>query len=107
MASNLVIALLNMSVEVFKQCGFDENIAQKAIFSLFKGNADNIVNNGLINALTGPIERNDVKTVKNHLNSLDNETWANVYKLLSLELVDLAKKKHVDRNYDELKEVLK
>ena len=36
---------------------------------------DNIVNNGLINALTGPIERNDVKTVKNHLNSLDNETW--------------------------------
>ena len=32
---------------------------------------------------------------------------ANVYKLLSLELVDLAKKKHVNRNYDELKEVLK
>lgn len=107
MASNLVIALINMSVEVFKQCGFDENVARKAIFSLFKGNADNIVNNGLINALTGPIERNDVKTVKNHLNSLDNETWANVYKLLSLELVDLAKKKHVNRNYDELKEVLK
>lgn len=105
-ASNLIIALLDLSREIFGQCGFDEKNAQKAVLSLFKGNADNIVNFGLVNSLTGPIERNDVKTVEHHLENL-NSSQSEIYRLLSQRLIELAQKKHIERNYDKLKEVLK
>lgn len=108
MASNLVIALLSMSEDVLKQCGFSAENARKALLPLFKVNAENIVKNGLEKALTGPIERNDVQTVRHHLESLDKDlTKREVYRLLSLELTKIAQEKHWQRNYTQMKEVLK
>lgn len=107
MASNLVIALLAMSMDVFKKCGFSAETAQKALFPLFKGNVDNIMSSGLINALTGPVERNDVKTLERHLDSLnENLDQVKIYKLLSLKLIEIAQQKHSQRNYARMKEVL-
>lgn len=108
MASNLVIALFAMSIDTLKNCGFSEELAQKALVPLFGGNAENIVKSGMVNALTGPVERGDVKTIKHHLESLQADlAQAEIYRLLSLKLTEIAQKKHPEKNYDELKEVLK
>ena len=108
LASNLVIALLSMSEDVLKQCGFSAESARKALLPLFKVNAENIVQNGPEKALTGPVERNDVQTVRHHLESLGKDlTKREVYRLLSLELTKIAQEKHWQRNYTQMKEVLK
>lgn len=108
MASNLVIALLAMGKDILKQCGFSEKTAQKAILPLFKVNTDNIVKYGLTNALTGPIERNDIKTVKRHLENLSKDfNQAQIYRLLSLKLIQIAEQKYPQKNYTQIKEVLK
>ncbi|HIX83129.1 MAG TPA: DUF2520 domain-containing protein [Candidatus Megamonas gallistercoris] len=108
MASNLVIALLAMGKDILKQCGFSEETAQKAILPLFKVNTDNIVKYGLTNALTGPIERNDIKTVKRHLENLSKDfNQAQIYRLLSLKLIQIAEQKYPQKNYTQIKEVLK
>ena len=108
LASNLVIALLSMSEDVLKQCGFSAESARKALLPLFKVNAENIVQNGPEEALTGPVERNDVQTVRHHLESLGKDlTKREVYRLLSLELTKIAQEKHWQRNYTQMKEVLK
>ena len=71
-------------------------------------NAENIVQNGPEKALTGPVERNDVQTVRHHLESLGKDlTKREVYRLLSLELTKIAQEKHWQRNYTQMKEVLK
>lgn len=108
MASNLVIALLAMGKDILKQCGFSEETAQKAILPLFRVNTDNIVKYGLTNALTGPIERNDIKTVKRHLENLSKDfNQAQIYRLLSLKLIQIAEQKYPQKNYTQIKEVLK
>ena len=72
---------------------------------MIEGNAKKIAEAGAIKALTGPIERNDIITVHNHLNVLDKDI-RDIYAALSKQLVDIAQKKHPDRNYDEMKKEL-
>ena len=60
---------------------------------------------GAKNALTGPVERNDLQTVKKHVESLKGED-RQIYILLAKRLVNLAKAKNEDRDYSELSEFL-
>ena len=69
-------------------------------------NAENIDSKGVINALSGPIERNDVKTVKEHL-SVINGSEKDIYKLLSKELIDVAMKKDNTKDYCNMKKIIK
>lgn len=59
---------------------------------IIKGNVNHIINDGVTKALTGPIERNDITTVKKHLEILDDND-KDIYKKLSLEVVNVAEKK--------------
>ncbi len=104
MASNLVVGLLNASENLLKECGFDNKSAQEALSSIIRGNVEHIINEGTIQALTGPIERNDVTTVKKHLLALDGNN-KEIYKAVSKELVEIAKKKN-NNDYKEMMELL-
>ena len=110
-ASNLVIGLLNLSSKMLVSCGFEKEDAEKALSSLFIGNAVTAAENGAAAALTGPVERNDMSTVEKHLHALSQpdvpENAKEIYRLLSMELVEIAEEKHPDRNYHGLTEVLK
>lgn len=120
-ASNLVIGLFSLSAGLLEQCGFTREDAYAALTPLFLGNAQALAGNGPANALTGPVERNDISTVKNHLSAfaqLKSEADAYsdlgnffcsvevVYRQLSRELIEIAKIKHPERDYRELVEVL-
>ena len=54
----------------------------------------NIEENGILNAISGPVERGDVKTVKKHLKALRNDRILRVnYIIQSLTLLELIKKR--------------
>lgn len=94
-ASNLVIGLYKVAMDELVKCGFTEKMADKALKPLFINNANKLYNSNLSDALTGPIERCDEGTVKKHLETFEDDT-AEIYKLLSRRLVDVAVKKHTD-----------
>ena len=62
--SNELVALLDMGYSLLEQCGFSRNKAVRATQNLVSGNVNSVLENGCVNALTGPVERNDLQTVK-------------------------------------------
>ncbi|PRR81556.1 Rossmann-like and DUF2520 domain-containing protein [Clostridium vincentii] len=104
-ASNHVIALVQVAVEDLKQCGFNEEDALESLYPLISNNIKNIGSDGIINSLTGPIERADGGTIKNHLECLGDED-RELYKLLSRKLIRIAKKKNKDRNYRQIEDMI-
>ncbi len=103
--SNQMIALLEQGVTLMKQCGFEETHALKAIWPLVAGNIQNVCDKGLVGALTGPVERGDIGTVKKHMEALTGSD-RNLYRLLSLKLLNLAKIKYPHQDYEELIKLL-
>lgn len=101
-ASNLVAALCDLAGEMLLDCGFSKENAAKALMPLFLGNARAVAEKGAEEALTGPVERGDVKTVEQHL-SLLTGSEREIYRLLSLKAADIAGRKHPDRDYEALK----
>lgn len=105
MASNAVVAMFDMAVRCFLDCGFSEASARKALRSLFEANAHNVALKGAKAALTGPCERGDAETVKKHFKYLDGDD-RELYKLISLRLVKIAEKKNPEKDYKDLKKLL-
>lgn len=110
-ASNLVVGLVNLSAKMLVSCGFEKEEALEALHGLFLGNAQNIVSKGPVEALTGPVERKDISTVEKHLKAFakekEFENASVVYRLLSMELLEIAQEKHADWEYDDFMEVLR
>ena len=106
-ASNLVIGLLDESINLLIKCGFDQDTAFDALKPLFFVNTSSIIEKGITNALTGPIERNDISTVQRHLNALDNKEDKTIYKILSKHVLKVAKQRNPKNNYKLMEEILK
>ncbi len=96
--SNLVVGVAAAGQDIFKECGLPEDFINNAWKSLFIGNAENIVKNGLTGALTGPVERADHNTVEKHLLSLEGRNEI-IYRELSRMILDVAREKHPERDY--------
>ncbi len=105
-SSNLFCALAQMGEDLLHECGFDSKAAHELLSPLMLGNMDNIAEKGCVAALTGPVERNDAGTIAKHLSALEHHD-REVYRLLSLRLIDMAQQKHPDRDYTNLLEMLK
>ena len=103
--SNLVLSLLNTGCSYLSKCGLSENDALEALSPLIQNNIDNIKTSGFVNALTGPVERNDLGTVKHHIEVIPKDD-VQLYKNLSLKLLPLSEKKHKNKDYKKLKEYL-
>lgn len=101
-SSNLVCALIYESISLLNECGFSESEAADAIRPLVMSNIERIFEVGAINALTGPVERNDTGTVQKHLGCLRSGTDSEMYRAVSKKLIELAQQKHPDTDYSEL-----
>ena len=107
--SNLIIAMGNISIKLLGDYDFSQEEALDALKSLAVGNMDKFFARGPQDALTGPVERNDLGTVEKHLKALSDDKYENVekiYRLLSLELVGIAREKNCDRDYSNLENLL-
>lgn len=102
-ASNHMVALASVAIKLLADCGFSHENALKAISPLMEGNLANLLKDGPTKALTGPVERNDISTIKRHLDCI-TEDYTGLYALLTEELIRIAKEKHPDTDYSELEE---
>ena len=105
-ASNMVCGLMNEAENLLISCGFSEIEAGDALKGIFLDNAKSVAEKGPMDALTGPIERNDTGTIRKHMSSLSPEE-KEIYTGASLAVLRLAEKKHPDRDYSEIAELLK
>lgn len=104
--SNQVVAVLDTGYRLLEECGFSREDARTATKELVIQNIENILLQDCVAALTGPIERNDIRTVQKHLDCLPPEDQK-MYQTLGLKLVHLARKKHPSQDYSSLYQLLK
>lgn len=105
LSSNYMTTLFFMAENLLLECGFEEKEARQELYSLAKGNLEHISEQGCVSSLTGPIERNDSSTVRMHLDALEPE-MQEVYRNNASYLIHVAEKKHPERNYSDLKNLL-
>ena len=101
-SSNLILGLINKSVKELVSLGFTEEKALCAIVPLADLNMKSIKEKGIVQSLTGPIERGDLKTIKSHFDVLDSVEDKELYRLLSREVLNVALEKNKDRDYKEI-----
>ncbi|MFP4623937.1 MAG: Rossmann-like and DUF2520 domain-containing protein [Gemmatimonadota bacterium] len=89
-ASNYVLAAAAAVARALAEAGIDEQTAVAAALPLMRGTMDNVEQLGLGAALTGPVARGDVDTVRLHLSRLSARE-RRLYSALGLETVQLAR----------------
>ena len=102
--SNQVIAVLDTGYRLLEDCGFSRK-AVAATAALVRQNIENVLSQGCVHALTGPIERGDIATVEKHLHCLNTEDAA-LYRMLGTRLLAIAEGKNPAQNYENMRHVL-
>ncbi|MBI2886919.1 MAG: aspartate 1-decarboxylase [Chloroflexi bacterium] len=94
-ASNYLVALASLSARLWREFGVEEKRAIGALLPLMRGALDNLERLGVPGALTGPIARGDVDTVRKHLGALALQTpeLLAVYQELATHTIPLAEAK--------------
>jgi predicted short-subunit dehydrogenase-like oxidoreductase (DUF2520 family) len=107
-ASNFPIVLLALATRVLTSAGVDEEAARGALGTLLTAAAENVSALAPSAALTGPVARGDVETVRAHLEALaDAPEVLEVYRTLSREALPLAESAGADRvRLEELRRLL-
>ena len=106
-ASNLVCGLMAESAELLEQCGFTADEALSALAPLAMSNMKRIFAVGPTAALTGPVERNDVSTVKKHIDYISGELGSDIYLAVSKKLTEMAKERHPQADYTEMEKLFR
>lgn len=94
-ASNYLVTLMNLALELDRAAGLSPDVSFKALLPLIKGTLGNIDAKGIPEALTGPIARGDVETVAAHLKAIEDRVpkFLMIYKTLGLYTLEIAKAK--------------
>ncbi len=87
LAGNLATALLQLGIEQLVQVGIDVDVARISLGRLLLSTAQRAIDAPLAQAATGPVARGDIETVRKHLEVLDDDDVALVYRRLSRVLV--------------------
>jgi predicted short-subunit dehydrogenase-like oxidoreductase (DUF2520 family) len=110
-ASNYLVTLVKLADDLWETFGIPREQATQALLPLLKGTLNNIENVGIPQALTGPIARGDIETVKKHLTALQKEAPDALFTYCGLGLQTIpiaqAKGKIDEEKAAELRAVLK
>jgi predicted short-subunit dehydrogenase-like oxidoreductase (DUF2520 family) len=105
LASNAMLGVMQTSLDLLGECGFSEENAMSLLTPLVKNNISSMLDKGCEQALTGPVERNDIQTVEKHLEVLSGNA-RQVYLSTARKLTEIAAAKHPDSDYTELENLL-
>jgi predicted short-subunit dehydrogenase-like oxidoreductase (DUF2520 family) len=91
-ASNYLVTLSKQASLCLKEAGVEDEMAMKIVTSLMKGTVNNLERTlSPEQSLTGPIQRGDISTIKNHMSALSNNTEQSVlYSLLGKATLNVA-----------------
>jgi predicted short-subunit dehydrogenase-like oxidoreductase (DUF2520 family) len=107
-ASNFPVVLLAMATRVLTSAGVGEDAARGALATLMRAAAENVSAVAPGAALTGPVARGDVETVRAHLEALaETPEVLGVYRVLSREAIPLAESGGADpKKLEQLRRIL-
>lgn len=106
LASNYMVGLFQTSLDLLGECGFSSEKAMELLKPLVSNNVQSMVEKGPVAALTGPVERNDIETVKKHLQVLTQKETQDIYRSIGKKLVAIAEEKNPQKDYTALKTLL-
>ncbi len=90
-ASNYLVALAGLAVELLETIGWSEGDAVAGLVPLMQGALAEVARRGPTRALTGPIRRGDVETVTRHLEALSGRRRiADLYRMLGAIALEIA-----------------
>jgi len=94
-AGNSVFGAVDAAVRLMEETGAGRDVALRALSPLVRASARNAVSIGPAKALTGPIARGDVGTVRSHLTALEKspQAIADLYQAMGLYLLDMTRRK--------------
>lgn len=94
MACNYLVSLLEVSHQMLQAAGIESTQKSPPLEALIRQTLDNYFSLGATEALTGPIARGDVQTVKTHSNALEKDTdvrqWKQLYAALGNATLPIA-----------------
>ena len=93
--SNYFVAVVAFGLQFYEALGADRREALKAVLPLIRGTLDNIETIGVPRALTGPIERGDIETIRGHLDAMRQRApgLLPLYRALARQTVAVARDK--------------
>jgi predicted short-subunit dehydrogenase-like oxidoreductase (DUF2520 family) len=93
MTSNLSVALLYTAISLLGKCGIREEKARKILWPLLEGTLHNVNIIDIFDALTGPLARGDLSTIRKHLKELEQSPSARrIYIDLAKQALEMAKR---------------
>jgi len=111
MASNYLTTLLHTVKEIYRSFGLSDDAAIHAFWPLINGTLKNIESKGTVSALTGPISRGDVGTIRKHLQTLHEKlpTYLPIYCAMGMLTANIGieKKTISEEEADIIKQLLK
>jgi len=95
MACNYLVALMDAASELAEQAGIDRRRSLEAMEHMVMAAIRNTVRSGPAEALTGPIERGDVETVRRHLEAIEgySQDIVELYRVLGRRVLGIARGK--------------
>lgn len=107
--SNFLVSNFYAAEKLLRKSGIKNISHLELMKNIIETTLTNINKKGILNSLSGPIERGDVDTVRKHIVALKKEKkLSNLYKLNSLNLLDLLaeKNKALTKEQKIIKEIL-
>lgn len=91
-ACNYLVGLMDASLECFEAAGVSRAQAQQLLFPITRQTLENVLTGSPQKALTGPISRGDINTVRHHLDAIQTQKpqLADIYKALGLQTAKVA-----------------
>ncbi|WP_330997949.1 Rossmann-like and DUF2520 domain-containing protein [Pectinatus sottacetonis] len=95
--SNYLTTLINFGIECLQTAGINKKTLLNAVLPLITGTLANIKEESPVNALTGPIVRNDINTITAHINAINASIpdKNNFYQCLALETISMIEGKRL------------
>jgi predicted short-subunit dehydrogenase-like oxidoreductase (DUF2520 family) len=109
LAAGGITALLSVSFNALGRCGLSEAQARRVLLPLTKATVANVEAIGPRRALTGPVRRGDVGTVRRNMEALaaNDRQWLTIYRLLAAQGLSLIEPQINPDVVDVLQELLK
>lgn len=94
--SNFFVALVDYGLRFYEALGADKKEALKAVLPLIRGTLENIESVGIPEALTGPIVRGDIETIRDHIDAMRKRApeLLDLYRELAKHTIAVAKDRH-------------
>lgn len=92
MTANYAVTLMAQAVALLQHCNIEPTRALEALLPLLRGTVESLARRGLPDALTGPIVRGDIGTLRGHLEALDRHApeVVGLYRALGAATVPIA-----------------